>query len=136
MANDGGAGGRKKEGGHAEASLENVLARLMDALLADRQRATAAAMLDGARAVSAAAKSLAGAEREDLAESGEVLASWLRDNGERIATMGPEEAVACLKGFARRHPAAFAGGGVALGAALAWWLGREGEPDDFPDGEG
>jgi hypothetical protein len=134
MPNDGGPGSAGKAARDAEASLEKALLRLMDALLADRQRAAAAAMLDGARAVRAASDSLAQSEREDLAEAGKAIASWLRNNGEKLATTGPEEALSCIKGFARRHPAAFAGGGVALGIAFAWWLGRERDSADPASG--
>lgn len=124
-------------GGRAEPSLDRLVTLMLDAVFADRQRLAASGLLDASKAASAAAESLAKAERESAAEASEMVADWLQTTGENLATLSPQEALEAVKGFARRHPAMFAAGSVLAGAALMTWLetAENGESVETNDGE-
>lgn len=113
----------------AREAMEEARARAGERL-EEGSREAARGVEDIAEAVSSAASRLDESEHEGLADYASQLASWLGDVSERLREKSVDELAGDVRELARRNPALFVLGSVALGVGLSRFLkaSRQGRP--------
>lgn len=106
----------------ASQGVGDAVEQLLMAVYGRKQQQTAAALLDAASAVEAAAEDLKLHDRKTAADQTELAADWLENTAQQVIRLEPSQITDALADAAERNPTLFIGSAALGGAALALWL--------------